>query len=437
MRRARDVDTWERIVRALPADRPLGRRRADHGRRRDREDRGSGAPLRRSTASRSPPAWPPWATRGRAPTRRSGAARRSPCSMRCACATSLRTVGTEDPGALARKWNEATETELGPWVSDTLDFDRHRLAEIDAQIAGVPVRDRRSRLEARRGAARRRGGRSRPAAGVRQRGGGPRPRCRRVRLAGDPRQGARPRRTGAATRADPRGAPRHRWRMNAMRVEVNGIGLEVEDRGSGPAVLLLHGWPDSHRLWRHQVEALTAAGFRTIAPDLRGFGDSDRPAEVEAYSLLNIAGDVLGAPRPPRRSSGPTSSATTGARRWRGPSPPSLRTASTTSPCSPSAIPRSFRDAGLEQREKSWYMLLFQFEGVAEQWLSQDDFANLRAWSQPPRGRRRDRRSRPARARSTASLNWYRANLPPDDADRATSRDPCGLGPDAGHLEQR
>ena len=88
-----------------------------------------------------------------------------------------------------------------------------------------------------------------------------------------------------------------------MRIDVNGIGLEVEDRGSGPAVLLLHGWPDSHRLWRHQVEALTAAGFRTIAPDLRGFGDSDRPAEVEAYSLLHIAGDVIGRPRPPRHRS--------------------------------------------------------------------------------------------------------------------------------------
>jgi len=47
-------------------------------------------------------------------------------------------VGTTDPGAFVRRWNEATEAELGPWVSDTLAFDRHRLAEIDAEIAGVP-----------------------------------------------------------------------------------------------------------------------------------------------------------------------------------------------------------------------------------------------------------------------------------------------------------
>jgi pimeloyl-ACP methyl ester carboxylesterase len=51
-----------------------------------------------------------------------------------------------------------------------------------------------------------------------------------------------------------------------MRIDVNGIGLNVQDEGAGPPVLLLHGWPDSHRLWRHQVADLTAAGFRTIAP---------------------------------------------------------------------------------------------------------------------------------------------------------------------------
>jgi pimeloyl-ACP methyl ester carboxylesterase len=78
-----------------------------------------------------------------------------------------------------------------------------------------------------------------------------------------------------------------------MRIEANGVGLEVQDEGDGPAALLLHGWSDSHRLWRDQVGALTSAGFRTIAPDLRGFGTSDRPTEVEAYSLLTIAGDVL------------------------------------------------------------------------------------------------------------------------------------------------
>src|SRR4051812_4895043 len=79
-----------------------------------------------------------------------------------------------------------------------------------------------------------------------------------------------------------------------MRIDVDGVGIEVDVRGDGPPVLLLHGWPDSHALWRHQVEALNAAGYRTIAPDLRGFGASDRPLDVDAYGLLSIAGDVLG-----------------------------------------------------------------------------------------------------------------------------------------------
>jgi len=196
-----------------------------------------------------------------------------------------------------------------------------------------------------------------------------------------------------------------------MRIEVNGIGLEVEDRGSGPAVLLLHGWPDSHRLWRHQVEALTAAGFRTIVPDLRGFGESDRPDGVEAYGLLTLVGDVigmldhLGVERP--HVVGHDWGA---ALAW-------IVAAFAPERVAHRALlsvghPRSFRDAGFEQREKSWYMLLFQFEGVAEQWLSNDDFANFRAWSRHPEID--DAIAGLARPGAlTASLNWYRANLPP------------------------
>jgi pimeloyl-ACP methyl ester carboxylesterase len=196
-----------------------------------------------------------------------------------------------------------------------------------------------------------------------------------------------------------------------MRVDVNGIGLEVEDRGDGPVVLLLHGWPDSHRLWRHQVDALVAAGFRTIAPDLRGFGESERPPDVESYGLLTLVGDVIGL----LDHLGVQRAHVVGhdwgaALAW-------LLGAFAPERVDHLAVlsvghPRAFRDAGFEQREKSWYMLLFQFEGVAEQWLSADDFANFRAWSHHPdpdavvAGL-----ARPGAL--TASLNWYRANLPP------------------------
>jgi pimeloyl-ACP methyl ester carboxylesterase len=60
-------------------------------------------------------------------------------------------------------------------------------------------------------------------------------------------------------------------------IDVNGISLYVEDHGDGVPVLLIHGWPDSARLWRHQVPFLAANGFRVITPDMRGFGRSGRP----------------------------------------------------------------------------------------------------------------------------------------------------------------
>ena len=76
-------------------------------------------------------------------------------------------------------------------------------------------------------------------------------------------------------------------------MQVNGISLHVEDYGSGRPVLLLHGWPDSAYLWRNQIPFLLKNGFRAIAPDQRGFGRSDRPEGVAAYSLQNAVGDVL------------------------------------------------------------------------------------------------------------------------------------------------
>src|SRR6202023_774303 len=78
------------------------------------------------------------------------------------------------------------------------------------------------------------------------------------------------------------------------RGDATGPGFEVADEGTGPPVVLLHGFPDTHALWRHQVAALTGAGFRTIAPDMRGRGASDRPADVAAYALPNMVADVTG-----------------------------------------------------------------------------------------------------------------------------------------------
>src|SRR5688572_15615699 len=77
-------------------------------------------------------------------------------------------------------------------------------------------------------------------------------------------------------------------------VSVRGLSVPAVDHGKGPAVLLLHGFPDDRHLWRYQVGALANAGFRVLAPDLRGFGDAPRPADPMEYGIPIVVDDVLG-----------------------------------------------------------------------------------------------------------------------------------------------
>jgi pimeloyl-ACP methyl ester carboxylesterase len=75
---------------------------------------------------------------------------------------------------------------------------------------------------------------------------------------------------------------------------VNGIELQVLEEGSGPLVVLCHGFPELAFSWRHQVPALVDAGFRVVAPDMRGYGGSSAPREVEAYDVVSLCGDLCG-----------------------------------------------------------------------------------------------------------------------------------------------
>ena len=77
-------------------------------------------------------------------------------------------------------------------------------------------------------------------------------------------------------------------------IKANGIHLAVYEAGTGPAVVLLHGFPGLAYTWRHQIPALAAAGYRVIVPDLRGYGQSDLPNAVEDYDLAHLLGDLLG-----------------------------------------------------------------------------------------------------------------------------------------------
>ncbi|WP_454733618.1 MULTISPECIES: alpha/beta fold hydrolase [Cupriavidus] len=76
-------------------------------------------------------------------------------------------------------------------------------------------------------------------------------------------------------------------------LEVNGIRLNVTEQGAGPLVLLVHGFPETSLAWRHQRAALAVAGFRAVAPDLRGYGRSECPADIAAYTTFDVIGDLV------------------------------------------------------------------------------------------------------------------------------------------------
>ncbi len=82
--------------------------------------------------------------------------------------------------------------------------------------------------------------------------------------------------------------------MAARFIETNGVRLHVDEEGSGPLVLLCHGWPETAYSWRHQIAALAAAGYRVVAPDQRGYGASDAPEAVEAYDIAQFTADLAG-----------------------------------------------------------------------------------------------------------------------------------------------
>ena len=77
-------------------------------------------------------------------------------------------------------------------------------------------------------------------------------------------------------------------------IDANGISVHTVSAGSGPLVVFCHGFPESWYSWRHQLPAVAAAGFRAVAVDMRGYGGTSRPADIGAYSLSHLVGDVIG-----------------------------------------------------------------------------------------------------------------------------------------------
>ncbi|WP_418959715.1 alpha/beta fold hydrolase [Streptomyces tritici] len=199
-----------------------------------------------------------------------------------------------------------------------------------------------------------------------------------------------------------------------MRVELSEVTLDVAVSGEGPAVLLLHGFPDSHELWRHQIPALNAAGYRTVAPTLRGFGDSSRPeGGPEAYHPAKHVGDLL-----ELLARLETDRFHLVGHDWGSGIAQALAHVAPDRVASLSILSvghwASIQEAGWEQRQLSWYMLLFQFAGVAEDWMTRDDHANLREMLGEHPDAEKILRALKEPGALTAALNIYRAALPPE-----------------------
>ena len=87
-------------------------------------------------------------------------------------------------------------------------------------------------------------------------------------------------------------------------VNTNGVRLRVAESGTGPLIVLVHGWPESWYSWRHQIPPLAAAGYRVAAIDVRGYGGSDKPHAIGAYAIKEMCADVAGLVESSRREAG-------------------------------------------------------------------------------------------------------------------------------------
>jgi pimeloyl-ACP methyl ester carboxylesterase len=82
--------------------------------------------------------------------------------------------------------------------------------------------------------------------------------------------------------------------ITQRRIATNGIELNIAEQGDGPLVLMLHGFPESWYSWRHQFAPLADAGYHAVAPDMRGYGNSDKPANIDAYNQVEVVNDIVG-----------------------------------------------------------------------------------------------------------------------------------------------
>jgi len=195
------------------------------------------------------------------------------------------------------------------------------------------------------------------------------------------------------------------------KVQRDGLHFHVERRGHGPAVLLLHGFPDSVQLWSAVAPRLEAAGFHVIAIDQRGCGASEAPRGPQFYRIDRLVGDVTGL----LKALGIHDRVRVMGHDWGAvvtwclaiTRPETLRSAVAISVGHPTEYAR----AGLEQKRKGLYTIGWQFPVLAERWLAANDWARMRHWLRQHPDPESCLRNLARPGRLTAGLNWYRANL--------------------------
>ena len=196
----------------------------------------------------------------------------------------------------------------------------------------------------------------------------------------------------------------------SLMLDVNGIRMHTTMTGEGPPVLLLHGFPDTHLVWRKQIGVLAAAGYRVLAPDLRGYGRTDAPGGVYDYTLEKLRGDVLGL-----LDALKIDKVSLVGHDWGGLigwqlaalAPQRIERLVALSTGHPSAIAR----AGLIQHLRMTYVLGFIVPGIAEQMLRAGDWFMMRQFTGEPGQAEHWKRDLSPPGRLTAALNYYRANV--------------------------
>ncbi len=212
--------------------------------------------------------------------------------------------------------------------------------------------------------------------------------------------------------------------LRRRRVTAGGLGFHVVECGpeAGPPVLLLHGFPECWYSWRRQLAALGAAGFRAIAPDLRGYGESDKPTQVSDYSPDKLTQDVVAlANALGYKRLDVVGHDWGGAIAWLTASFVATRHVVRRLVVLNAPHPALFLDQlTFRQFRRSWYMLFFQLPHLPEWLLSRDDFAFLRKIFGHTRALRQNvtdgdfavyklAMSQPGAL--TATVNYYRAVL--------------------------